>query len=88
MKILFRILFGLGTAVMLFGILWSQTLSDDHTSALVIWSIASVLLFSALIAVWLKRSPVSSMVWSLVLFVELLLCGIAIHGAITHLHSL
>jgi hypothetical protein len=87
-KIVFRILFGLGTAVMLFGILYAQTPSTDHTSDLVIWSIASALLFLALIVAWVKRSPAPSIVWSLVIFLELLMCGYAINDIIHHLHSL
>jgi hypothetical protein len=87
---LFRTLLGLGTTVMVFGILFAQTKSTDHTPDLIIWSLAITLLVAALVVGWLRKSKIGAFpeAWFVAIGFELLLCGYAIVDVLKHLHSL
>jgi hypothetical protein len=87
---LFRLLFGLGTVMVVFGVLFAQTKGTDHTPDLVVWLIAVTLLLAALFLGWLKpqRAGRPAVGWLVAIAIELLLCAAFIADVLQHLHSL
>ena len=89
MRSLFKFLFGLGTALVIFGLLFAQTKSTDHMPDLIIWSVATAALVGALGLMLGKRLRVAEVpVYLIVLVLELLFCGFALIGIVQHLHYL
>jgi hypothetical protein len=84
----FKLLVRLGTALIVFGILFAQTKGSDHTPGLIIWSAATMVVASALYLGWKKRSSLGHFgpVYHMLLSGELLLCGVVMIGMVKYLH--
>ena len=88
-------LWGFGTAILLFGLLFAQTKTTDHRPDLVIWLIAATLLSTALVLGRVKQGVLGSGVSrgvgpisQVIIAGELLLCLVIIIDVLQHLHSL
>ena len=79
----------LATALAIFGILFAQTKTTDHTPDLIIWSIVAVMLVTALPLCWLKRRDIgrSADGWFIAIAAQLVLVIGAITDLLKHLHS-
>src|ERR1039457_1766371 len=85
----FRLLFGLGTAIFLYGTLFSLTKGLDRIPDLIIFVTAAALLTGALLVGQLpKRAKKTASEWrsgplaTMIVAIELILCGIYIDGAV------
>jgi hypothetical protein len=85
----FRLLFGLGTAIFLYGTLFSLTKGPDRIPDLIIFVTAAALLTGALLVGQLpKRAKKTASEWrsgplaTMIVAIELILCGIYIDGAV------
>lgn len=81
-----RVLIGLATTVMAFGVLFAQAPTTNHVPDLVIWSLAVILLLPAIWKTW-KRAP-TNVGWLIVSGIELLFCVYVLVDIVQHLHSL
>jgi hypothetical protein len=86
--VLFWVLFGLGTAVLGFSVLLTQTPGDERTFDVVMLSTAGALLATVLVLGWLRAAgPGGRRRWPFVFVVlcgELLLCIFAVIDILTY----
>ena len=87
MRIAFRALWITATVMMVFGILFAQAPSPDHTPDLIIWLIICTLLFAALCIGLAKRSLIGQVSLFLV-GIQLILSIFAAASILPYLHSL